>query len=125
MKRNSGSWNPIVSDVIFNGDHTLTDAGTVHIDGAKWIQSHENIRHFEIEFTYTPPESGCVESIEFVLNFPPEFRHVGSVYGWFDFCRGDLIALNPDGLFSKVKVLLHKASSNVKQYHMRGVFIAH
>ena len=123
-KQICGSWNPIVSNVILNEDNTLTDAGTVHIDGAKWIQSHdENIIHFEVDFSYTPPRGVSVKSVSFVLTFPTEFRYVGSVYGWVDFCRGDLIALNPDALFSKARVSIFRVSANVKTSVIRGVFI--
>ena len=117
----SGSWTPIVTGVVLN--NTLTDAGTVHIERAEWIQSNENIRHFEIEFTYTPPRGVSVKIVSFVLAFPTEFRHVGSLYGWVDFCRGDLRALNPDALFSKARVSIFKVSANVKTSVIRGVFI--
>ena len=116
-----GVWNPIVSNVVLNEDNTLTDAGTVHIESEKWIQSHENITHFDIFFTYTPPESSCVESLEFVLTFPTEFRYVGSLYGWFVCGSGELIALNPDALFTKARV---SVSANVKKGSIRGVFIS-
>ena len=124
MTLNSGRWDPTVSNVIRNKDETL-DPGNVHIDSAKWIQSHANIIHFDIEFTYSPPESGCVESVEFVINFPREFNKIGNLYGWVDFtCNGsaDISALNPDAPLTEVRVAM-KASANVKKGVIRGVFI--
>ena len=122
MTLNSESWKPTVSNVIMNTDETL-DPGNVHIESAHWEKSHENIRHFEIAFTYTPPESSGVESIEFVLDFPTEFRHVGSLYGWFGCENCELIALDPDDVFTKVKVLFYTGSVHVKKWQIRGVFI--
>ena len=88
MIQNSGSWKPIVSN--------LTGAGTVKIERAKWLQDYEGIIHFEVFFTYAPPRSVDVESVDFVLTFPTEFHHKGSLYGWFDCGKGVLLALNPD-----------------------------
>ena len=123
MTLNSGRWDPTVSNVIMNKDETLTSPGTLKIESAKWIQDNEQIIHFEVDFSYTPPRGVSVKSVSFVLTFPPEFRHVGSVYGWVDFCRGDLRALNPDALFSKARVSIFKVSANVKTSVIRGVFI--
>ena len=120
-KQICGTWKPIVKNLILNEDNTLSDPGTLHIDSARWVSDHENIRHFDIFFTYTPPESVCVERVEFDLTFPTEFHHIGSLYGWFVCGSGDLIALNPDALFTKARV---SVSANVKKGSIRGVFIS-
>ena len=121
MTENSGRWEPKVSFVILNKDETL-DPGNVHIERAKWFQSHENIRHFEIEITYTPPDSCGVESLEFVMNFPTEFRHIGNLYGWFVCGSGELIALDPDAPLTEVRVSM-TVSANARKGIIRGVFI--
>ena len=122
MTENSDRWEPKVSFVILNKDETLTSPGTVNIERASWIQENEQIIHFEIAFTYTPPESSGVESLEFVMNFPTEFRHIGNLYGWFVCGSGELIALDPDAPLTEVRVSM-TVSANARKGIIRGVFI--